>query len=256
MRETLSFLLWICLAAGTPYPTPQRVAFLDFTASAPKARKRPPKPPETPPPPVCLIAKPGCPIPAGRCGGILYNGPISVFLEALDKTAYSIGDQMIYTLRMENTGRASVRVPTRSSIADIEPEDASLSYRYEPMEIWVSLADRAGHTFVASLIVLYGSRDIPSTQLDLQPGEWIEVRGKAPLQPILDRENYYAELPPSNLSAPREKLSGLQVFVSYWKGDILDFDARTQREQYSCTTYETASTRYGGEFSLVPSSEK
>ncbi|HUJ41156.1 MAG TPA: hypothetical protein VLW54_11475 [Candidatus Acidoferrales bacterium] len=253
MRCTLSFFIAIWSATAGAFPAPQRVAFLDYTASASKGRKRPPKPPP-PLPPGCLLGKTGCPIPDGICGGILHNGPISVSLEALDKTAYVIGDPMVYTLKIENTGGTPVRVPIRPRIADIEPDDARVSYRYEPMEIWITLADRAAHRFVANLIVLYGSRDKPSTQLKLGPGEWIEIRGKAPLLPVLDQQKYYAQIQPSNLSAPHEKLSGLEVFVSYWKGDILDFDARTRREQYSCMEYETASTPFHGKFTLLPSS--
>lgn len=234
----------------------QRVVVLDFTSSVPKERMRPPQPPPKPPSPPCLGIEANCSIPAGRCGGILANPSLSVSLAALDKAQYAVGDKMVFTLRIENTGSYPVRVPIAISVADLEPKDANVSYRYEPMEIWLRLVDREKRSLNINLVVLYGSPDEPSTQIELRPGEWIEVRGKTLLAPIPDDGSYYAEGTISDMPVPSERQSDLNAFVTFWRGDILDFNAATQLESYSCTKYEMRATVYNGKIDLLPATNK
>jgi hypothetical protein len=244
------------IAAAATYSAPQRVAVLDFTSSVPQKRMRPPKPQPKLPGPPCIAIAANCSIPAGRCGGILANPPLSVSLAALDKTQYAVGDKVVFTLRIENTGGFPVRVPIAVSVADLEPKDASVSYRYEPMEIWLRLVDHEKRRLNINLVVLNGSPDKPSTQIELRHGEWIEVRGKTLLAPIPDDDSYYAEGTISDMPVPSERQSGLEAFVTFWRGDILDFNAAIQLESYSCTEYEMRATAYRGEIDLVPVTNK
>jgi len=188
----------------------------------------------------------------------LGNPPLSVSLVSLDKAEYALGDEIIYILRVENTREYPTRVPTRVSLAEIEPEDASLSYRYEPMEIWLHLKDHEKHTLNTLLIVLYGSVEKPSTQLELQPKEWIEIRGKASLQPTAEKGRvvYSGYGTHSDMPPPVKKMSELEVSVSVWKGDVVDFDATTRQENYPCTVYEMGSTIYGSKLSLLPAAKR
>ncbi len=189
---------------------------------------------------------------------MLGNPPLSVSLVALDKTDYAFGDALFYTLRMENTGKFSTRIPTSISLADFEPEDAKDSYRYEPMEVWLRLVDRQNRQLKVGLLVLYGSRDKPGTQMELRPGEWVEVRGKALLLPIPDRDNSYLDVTPSDMPAPFEKKIDVTASVAYWKGDLVEFNAKSQLESYSCgeNEIETGMTPYRGRIGLVPAAKK
>ena len=48
------------------------------------------------------------------------------------------------------------------------------------------------------------------------------------------------------MPVPSERQSGLEAFVTFWRGDILSFNAATRLESYSCTEYEMRATEYRG----------
>src|ERR1700756_3209681 len=100
----------------------QRVAILDFSATVSKPRKNPPKPF----PPDKILG--------GRGGGIT-SGKLIASLVAMDKSEYRLGDEFSYTLELRTAGAETVKVPTVFNVADLEPDDANVSFRYEAMEI-------------------------------------------------------------------------------------------------------------------------
>jgi hypothetical protein len=94
----------VALSLSVPTARAQRVAAYDFSTQQPKDRARQPKP--FPPFP------PGTQF-GGKCGGILWNPPVQVSLLSLDKTEYAIGDDVIYTVSVTNTGTAPQHVTSR-----------------------------------------------------------------------------------------------------------------------------------------------
>jgi len=224
----------------------QRIAILDFTSASPKDRKRQPKP-----------FPPEIPV-AGSCSGVDGTPPLRVSLSSLDKTEYALGDELIYALRLTNTSKLPIRVPTRLSLADMEPEDPAVSYSYEPIEIWLRLQDHEEHGISVLLVTLYGSTERPQTEMELQSGEWFEVRGKAKLE-ATDRtaRRIFADVLVRSDMPPRSgKISDVKALVFSWRGNLLVFDARTQLEYAGCHDFEMSQSLYEGKLDLLPAADK
>ena len=248
----LALLGAVVLSFSPPTARAQRVAAYDFSTQQPKDRARQPKP--FPPFP------PGTQF-GGKCGGILWNPPVQVSLLSLDKTAYAIGDDIIYTVSVTNTGTAPQHVAVAFSLADVEPPDASQSYGYEPMEIWLRLykmTESADHplTFHTLLLTLYGSNDRPDTWPELKPGEWIEIRGRAKLEDTRASGKHVlsdSEVG-SSIKEVKEKITDMKAYAYSWRGDTAYFDGRTQHETWGCRGYEeSGGSKFADTLTLLPS---
>jgi hypothetical protein len=241
-----AFLISVITAAVLPAAA-QRITVLDFTSSVPKDRKRQPKP-----------FPPGTSL-GGKCGGILGNPPLSVSLLPLDKTEYTIGEELVYAVRLTNSGKSPVHVASRLSLADVEPADSTRSYSYTPMEIWLTFRDSLqfrdskDHMFSSRLVTLYGSSDQPGTEIELQSGEWLDIRGKALLE-ATDRTKgrvFSDYLMLTSLPDPGGKMTDVSVTAYFWRGDILSFDAKTQYEYWGCHGYEVGGKQYEGKLLIT-----
>lgn len=238
----------VALSLIVPAARAQRVAAYDFSTQQPKDRARQPKP-----------FPPGTQF-GGKCGGILWNPPVQVSLLSLDKSQYAIGDDVIYTVSVTNTGTAPKHVAVAFSLADIEPPDASQSYGYEPMEIWLRLyktTESADHplTLHTLLLTIYGSNDRPDTWPELKPGEWIEIRGRAKLEDTRSSGKHVlsdSEVG-SSIKEVKEKITDMKAYASSWRGDTAYFDGRTQHETWGCRGYEeSAGSKFTDLVTLLP----
>jgi hypothetical protein len=219
----------VALATTGSATRAQRIAVYDFSTQQPKDRIRQPKP-----------SPPG----SGRCGGILGNPPVRVSLLSLDKIEYAIGDDVVFTIKIANTGPAPERVPVAYNLADMEPPDGSQDYNYQPMEIWLLISkpnDSREIPFLSTLaLTLYGSNDRPDTQVELKTGEWIEVRGRARLENTsasgkrFNADTYVY----STIRDVTEEIPDMKANVFSWRGDDFRFVGHTQYEYYSCRGYE------------------
>jgi hypothetical protein len=227
----LAFALF-ALALSPTAARAQRVASYDFSTQSPKDRVRQPKP-----------FPPGIQL-GGRCGGILGNPPLRVSLLSLDKTEYAVGDDVIFTIAITNTGSTPQRAPVAFNLADMEPPDASQNYNYQPMEIWLHLvkpSDSPGIQFFSTLaLTLYGSDDRPDTQFELRKGEWIEIRGRTKLvNTSASQKRYFADSEVySSIRNVTGKISDMTAGVFSWRGDDVHFEGRTQYEYVGCHGYE------------------
>lgn len=149
----------------------QKVASYDYTDAKPAERLRPPLP--DPP------AVPGQ-FTRGVCGGILGNSLIAVSILSLDRDSYAFGDEFTFVLQVK--ALVTTRIPVGASVADIEPSDPGLSYKWRPMAITMELWSPNHRTVWIGLLELYGSKDSPGSEIELKAGEWIELSGKARMQ--------------------------------------------------------------------------
>jgi hypothetical protein len=255
----------VCLVSSMSFVSQsahaQKVANYDFTDSKPSERLRPPVPtsplqhPATrdrlhpPPPPKPTREESG----EGTCGGILQNPPLIVSLVSLDRDSYAFGDEFTFVVKLD-ASRATT-VPVRASLAEVEPVDANMSYEWRPFGISLELRSLNYRTTGVGLLRLYGSKDTPGSEIELKPGEWIELRGMAKMEwsnlphgalPP-DEEKYVLPLP---LRQPQEFMAA--VWAS--RGEGYRFDAGTREETRVCHVAEQSSSGNWGHVTVRPTS--
>jgi len=237
----------------------QKVASYDFTEAKPLERLRPPVPtsplqhPATrdrshPPPPPRPIAEENV---AGACSGILQNPPLIVSLVSLDRDSYTFGDEFTFVVKLE-ASRATA-VPVRANLAEVEPADASKSYEWRPLGISLELRSLHYRSTGVGLLSLYGSKDIPGSEIELKPGEWVELKGRAKMEwsnlpsGVLppDEEKYVLPLP---LRQPEEFMAA--VWAN--RAESYRFDAGTREETRVCHVAEQSNSGDWVHFTVRP----
>jgi hypothetical protein len=218
-RRSKRLLVVVCLfgVAGTLVLAAERAAILDFSSTVSKPRKHPPKPL---PPNIIL---------GGRCGGMM-SGKLNVSLVSLDRTEYTIGDEFSYTLEVRASVPETVRVPTVFNVADLEPDDPNTSFRYAAMEVWLGISDESHERhFSMPLLRLYGSKEMPWTEIELKPGASIEIRGKAKLKPMQAGDTLFRA--PYMGSTTEDLPQGeAQIGAAYWRGATFYYEGSTHYE--------------------------
>lgn len=208
----------------------QRVTILDFTSTISKPRRHPPKP--FPPDKVL----------GGRGGGMT-SGKLIASLVAMDKTEYRIGDEFGYTLELRTAEAETVNVPTVLNVADLEPNEANMSFNYEAMEIWLGFSEETEEKYLGApvyrflgvpLLRLYGSDEMPWTQVELKPGMFIEIRGKAKLKSWdterpMDSKGRLFDAPYMG-STEKAPTGEVRVIASCWRGDKFYYEGSTHYE--------------------------
>lgn len=187
---TVQFTLGCCVAGGlllAPKPaSAQKIASYDYSNAKTGERLRPPVAPAAQPsnsqdshrqslPPAAPIE-----FSRGVCGGILGNPILGVSILSLDRDSYVFGDEFTFVLQVK--ALYPTRVPVRATLAEIEPSDPTISYKWRPMGITMELRSLNHRTIWIGLLQLYGSKDAPGSEIELKAGEWIEFRGKARME--------------------------------------------------------------------------
>ncbi len=220
----------------------QRAATFDFSSESPKARKHEPKP-----------FPPGTQL-AGRCGGVMANPSLRITLESLNAAEYAYGSDAYYVFRLTNADNKPMRIPVVDRVWDVEPEDSAQSFHYEPVEVWLNLAAQEGTTLSVRLITLYGSIEKPTTEVELAPHEWVEIRGKVALLPTdkLTQNFYMGYRTHSDLKPPSDESVEVAASIGYWRGDRVYFDGQTQHEHVGCKNYDMEWNPFLGPIRLLP----
>lgn len=126
----------------------------------------------------------------GGFGGVaIYHGRIvrpgvraEPTLLSLNRYDYSIGDDLIYEVKIENVSEGKIAIPWNPHSADLEPEDLSQDYEYTLGYIALSVEDEAGERVLLSGgTSFYGSATAPDSFRHLAPGESVRVRAKVRL---------------------------------------------------------------------------
>jgi hypothetical protein len=153
----------------------------------------------------------------------------------LDRDSYVFGDEFTFTLRLEALYPTTVAV--RGSIAEIEPSDPESDYEWRPMGISLELWSPNHYVVEVGLLQLYGSKDVPGSEIELKTGEWIELHGKARME--------WTNSPPGPGSFPHreEKLvlplplkhpQEFRASALIGRGQGYWFDAQTRQETRVC----------------------
>jgi len=98
---------------------------------------------------------------------------------------------------------------------------------------------------------LYGSDEVPWTPLQINPGEWVEIRGKAKLEPADDTKQVFHLPYGGNSSVPLPR-GEVKASAGFWKGDLFYFQAKTQYEYMGGCNHQIWSAAYNGKFNIAP----
>lgn len=205
----------------------QKVANYDYTDAKFAERLRPPLPD---PPPV-----PG-ELHGGVCGGVYANSSLIVSILSLDRDSYAFGDEFKFVLRLE--ALLPTRVPVGASIAEAEPSDPEMSYEWRHMGVFLELRTPNYHPVELGLLSLYGSKEVPGSEVELKKGEWIELRGKARMEwPSPSNADKW------DLQLPLRDSQEFSAMALARRGEGHHFDAATRRETRVCHPAEQSATR-------------
>jgi hypothetical protein len=222
----------------------QKVASYDYTNTKPTERLRPPVPLPQPVPGQFV---------AGACGGVLGSPLVAISVLSLDRHTYAFGDGFIFVLQVK--ALVATQVPVAPSLGELEPGDPTASYEWRSMGISMELTKPNYRSVRVALLTLYGSKEIPGSEVDLKSGEWVEMRGKARME---------WTNPPPNLLPPGEEkwvlplpLKETQEFSAWTfgnRGEGHHFDAKTRQENRVCHSGEQSASGYTVRLTVTPKS--
>ena len=122
---------------------------------------------------------------SGECGGGAGFEPsleTSITLVYLDKTSYSMGEEVTYEVKIENTGKEPIEIPWTPHLGDLEPADSSQSYTYLAAAISLDFTEPSSNRRFSNYSFSYGSSNLAGTTRKLLPGQWIFVRARQKLE--------------------------------------------------------------------------
>jgi hypothetical protein len=149
----------------------QEVGYLDLTDPAPRQRIHSPT--------------------GGGTGGFCVSGggdfsampEITVSLSSMDKLAYSIGEEVTFEVKIQNTGRHGIEIPWTRHLGDLEPSDPTQSYTYRTAVLLLTLKDPTSHDFLTLGEHFYGSSDVRGSIRELLPSQSIVIRARKQIEP-------------------------------------------------------------------------
>lgn len=111
---------------------------------------------------------------------------IAVTLLSLDKEFYSMEDYVTFEVRVQNSGLPSIYIPWTPHSAEIEPSSPTVSYTYRKATVILTFVDPDSQLAFSLFSHSYGSTDVPGTLRELQPGQWVVIRGRERLHELYD----------------------------------------------------------------------
>jgi hypothetical protein len=119
----------------------------------------------------------------GICGGNVSSIPeLTLVLASLDKFRYSVGEDVTFEVRVENTGTVSVDMPWTPHLGDLEPVDPTHSYSYSEALLHLNFLDTVSHRSFGAGHLFYGSHEVPGTLRELLPKQSIMIRARSRIE--------------------------------------------------------------------------
>lgn len=122
---------------------------------------------------------------SSECGGgtgFTPNNEITITLVSLDKASYSLGEEVTYEVKVQNSGREPVEIPWTPHSGDLEPTDSSKSYTFLHAAVSLTFTDPDSNRSFSIYANSYGSSELPGSTRKLLPGEWIFVRARRKIE--------------------------------------------------------------------------
>lgn len=114
----------------------------------------------------------------GGGAGFTPNTEVSIALASLDKASYSLGEEVTYEVKIQNSGKKPVEIPWTPHLGDLEPSDASQSYTFLQAAVSLTFTEPESKRSFSVYADAYGSSDVPGSTRRLLPGEWVFVRAR------------------------------------------------------------------------------
>jgi hypothetical protein len=106
---------------------------------------------------------------------------VDITLMYLDKTSYSLGEEVTYEVKIQNTGKEPIEIPWTAHLGDLEPTDPSEPYTYLDATVALDFATPdSSHSF-SIYAFSYGAENVAGTTRKLLPGESAFVRARQQL---------------------------------------------------------------------------
>ena len=141
----------------------QEIGWLDLTDTHPRDRIRAPH------------------TVGSECGGgtgFTPNTEISITLVSLDKASYSLGEEVTYEVKIQNSGKKPAEIPWTPHLGDLEPSDPSQSYTFLHAAVSLRFTEPDSNRSFSIYANSYGSSEMPGSMRKLLPGEWVFVRAR------------------------------------------------------------------------------
>jgi uncharacterized repeat protein (TIGR01451 family) len=120
----------------------------------------------------------------GECGGSASfdsSPSVDVTLMYLDKTSYSLGEEVTYEVKIQNTGKVPIEIPWTVHLGDLEPADPSEAYTYLHATVSLDFVEADSNRSFSIYANSYGAANIAGTTRKLLPGESAFVRARQKL---------------------------------------------------------------------------
>jgi hypothetical protein len=198
----------------------QEVGYLDLTDPAPRHRIRNPNGGT-----------------GGFCGGSESSAipEVTLTLVSVDKRAYSMGEEVTFEIRVENTDKQNIEIPWTPHLGDLEPGDSTQSYTYQSAVVGLILTDPDSHRSVDLYGYFYGSADVPGTIRELRPSQSVLIRARRKVETYEDWwVKRVQEVRPLPLKASPALMLSTVIYSPNENGDLL-----SASENSHCTLLNT-----------------
>ena len=143
----------------------QDIGYLDLTTPAPRMPTRSSK----------RFSGGPC---VGTGDGPVTSPDATITLISLDKSTYSLEEEITFEVKIENSGKETIEIPWTPDLAALEPSDQTeyFSYRSASFVITLTVPDSDHYLFITGFS--YGSTDLPGTIRQLRPSQSFVVRAR------------------------------------------------------------------------------
>jgi hypothetical protein len=146
---------------------------------------------------------------------------ITLTLVSIDKREHSIGEEVTFEVRIENTGRSSIEIPWTSHSGDLEPSDPTRSYTYRSALLILSLTDPDSHRSFSLGDTFYGSTEVPGTIRELLPSQSVLIRTRKKIETYEEWwEKRIKEVQPLALKASPDLMLNEMSYSPSEKGNL------------------------------------
>jgi hypothetical protein len=102
--------------------------------------------------------------------------PLKITLFNLDKTVYTVGDDVIFDILVENISQESVVIPWSSDIDKVIPADNSAPPGYRAAILKLIVADDGSRKYQFNGAIIYGSQLLAGSLKTLEPGYQVRIK--------------------------------------------------------------------------------
>jgi hypothetical protein len=160
---------------------------------------------------------------SSECGGgagFTPNNEITIALVSLDKAWYSLGEEVTYEVKVQNSGKEPIEIPWTPHSGDLEPTETSKSYTFLHTAVSLSFTDPDSNRSFSVYANSYGSSELPGSTRKLLPGEWIFVRARQKIE--VNEEWWWTKVKDSSPLNVRVSAGLMLNKVTYFTGEKND----------------------------------